>query len=132
MASEDDLKSRVLYKAVRKYNPDGTPTNQCRPQTQEDAVAPITEKLGAFKFTNPLSTAAQEPKASEEKLSFKFNFAASINKTEELIGEKKFIVNKNLFQNPFINPFKAPPVPLSTQPYAQPEKDQPAAVDSGI
>lgn len=67
-------------------------------------------------LTNPPAP-ANGSGAEEQKQNFKFNFAASINKTEQLVGEKKYIVNKDLYQNPFVNPFKAPPVPLSTEPH---------------
>lgn len=115
-----------FFKAKRNFTP------------EEVAIAKeeVTMKLGAFKFNsgtalvNPISENAPPPKA---QFTFKFNFQnpqafppgqtaevakatpssekppLSFQAPSRLNEERKFIVNKDLFTNPFINPFKGGP-----------------------
>lgn len=114
-------------------------------EAAEQDVAPVTEKLGAFKFSGPLQPL---PSYAPAPIAIKFQFAAKspiqfniaapqagssedqqkVIRQPDLKEERKFIVNKDLFTNPFINPMKRLPLNSTIADTATEAKKDPIAV----
>lgn len=80
-ASCEELEGRPIFRAKRTIQPGDESGSAV---VVEDPVAPVTQKLGAFKFTSALQS--QPPSATAEapkQFNFKFNFAASLQKQSE-------------------------------------------------